>query len=356
MNVILTLTTVGIDHGALFDLYSNADGYSVAFDTNVALVDLQAGYTTNAPDNTTVVRVVSQSTACPNTLDILLNYTTSTTTTLGPVGCEETINSGGEGVTELIFPLEELGGILLLDFTAYGVPDKLEILHNNVKKATSGIASVPNEGPFDDVYGDPTVPTFEQTLTVDQFLGQAKEPLEDMNDRSAELYAETGLSFTPNGQQLIWWVYTPDDVLVDAYATVRVTGPSGTVWEVTRLCEENNLTTTTTTSTSSTTTTTTTIAPTTTTTTTLTGLVSSSISSVSNISDACSEVLDSICWIDTGGDAIAVGDRVYNDSFGNNPLVGDGNYYRISDSFAGYDISASINALGYIQGPISICS
>ena len=29
MNVILTLTTVGIDHGALFDLYSNADGYSV---------------------------------------------------------------------------------------------------------------------------------------------------------------------------------------------------------------------------------------------------------------------------------------------------------------------------------------
>jgi len=70
-----------------FDLYSNTDGYTVPFATNVSAAILQAGYTSNVvPNGTVTIRVISSG-VCTNSIDIPLNVlpttsTTSTTTTV----------------------------------------------------------------------------------------------------------------------------------------------------------------------------------------------------------------------------------------------------------------------------------
>jgi hypothetical protein len=352
MDIILTLSIVGADQGTLFDLFSDTDGFTTAFETDVPLASLLAGYTTTvAPINTSVVRVCGQQAKCVNCVDIYPVYTTTTSTTLPPVECNESINSGGEGVTEYSIPLETEGGILVFDFDAYGVPDKLEILHAGVKKATTGM-TVPNEGPFDDVYGDPTIPTPAEVIPIDQFIGTQKNI---PPTRETEIFNETGLTYISSKQQLIWWEYTAGEVITEPNAIVRITGPIGTAWDLQRLCEENT-TTTTTTSSSSTTTTTTTATPTTTTTTTLTGLVEAGISSTTHITNACSETIDSVVYIDQASPSnVSVGDKVYTDANGISMFVGNGDYYGIEDVVPGLLLSARINIFGEILAPITIC-
>ena len=86
MNVLITLTTAGIDTGP-FNLYSNTDGYVTAFQTNIAKSLLVAGYTsTVVPAGTTTIRVKSTG-LCTNYIDIYVTGSgTTTTTTTAPVG------------------------------------------------------------------------------------------------------------------------------------------------------------------------------------------------------------------------------------------------------------------------------
>jgi len=80
MTVLITLTVAGADSGP-FNLYSNLYGYTSAFETNVAKVDLLAGYPSAlVPDYTTIIRVVSTG-DCTNYIDIPLTSITTTTTT-----------------------------------------------------------------------------------------------------------------------------------------------------------------------------------------------------------------------------------------------------------------------------------
>lgn len=83
MTVLITLTTAGTDSGP-FDLYSNLDGYTSAFETGVSKASLLAGYSSAlVPDYTTTVRIKSNG-LCLNYVDIVLGATTSTTTTSLP--------------------------------------------------------------------------------------------------------------------------------------------------------------------------------------------------------------------------------------------------------------------------------
>lgn len=80
MTVVITLTTAGLDSGP-FNLYSNLDGYTSAFETGVSRVALLAGYSSSlVPDFTTTIRVISTG-VCTNYIDIPLYITTTTTTT-----------------------------------------------------------------------------------------------------------------------------------------------------------------------------------------------------------------------------------------------------------------------------------
>lgn len=78
MTVLITLTTAGTDTGP-FNLFSNANGFTSAFETNISRAALLAGYTSSlAPIGTTVVRVMSQG-ICKNYTDIVIAATTTTT-------------------------------------------------------------------------------------------------------------------------------------------------------------------------------------------------------------------------------------------------------------------------------------
>jgi len=84
MNVLITLTTAGADTGP-FNLYSNVDNYTTAFETNISKGILVAGYTsTIVPPGTTAIRVWSMG-ICANYVNITLTVpaTTTTTTTAG---------------------------------------------------------------------------------------------------------------------------------------------------------------------------------------------------------------------------------------------------------------------------------
>jgi hypothetical protein len=78
--VLITLTTAGAATGP-FDLYSNLDGYTTAFETGVSQASLVAGYlSVLVPTGTTTVRVTSTG-SCTNHIDISITGITTTTTT-----------------------------------------------------------------------------------------------------------------------------------------------------------------------------------------------------------------------------------------------------------------------------------
>jgi hypothetical protein len=79
MTVLLTLTVAGADSGP-YNLFSNLDGYTSAFATNVPKASLLAGYSSSVvPDYTTIVRIVSIG-DCTNYIDIVLTQPTTTST------------------------------------------------------------------------------------------------------------------------------------------------------------------------------------------------------------------------------------------------------------------------------------
>ena len=92
MTVLITLTTAGADSGP-FDLYSNLDGYTSAFETGVSKAALLAGYSSAlVPDYTTVIRVLSTG-DCTNYIDIVLFSPTTTSTSTLPVTTTTTTTS-----------------------------------------------------------------------------------------------------------------------------------------------------------------------------------------------------------------------------------------------------------------------
>ena len=83
MTVLLTLTTAGTDT-TVFDLYSDIDGFTTAFEIDVTKASLLSGYSSIlVPDYTNTVRVQSKEN-CVNYVDIVLENTTTTTTTTTP--------------------------------------------------------------------------------------------------------------------------------------------------------------------------------------------------------------------------------------------------------------------------------
>jgi hypothetical protein len=80
MTVLITLTIAGSDSGP-FDLYSNLDGYTSAFESGVSKSSLLSGYSSSlVPDYTSTIRVKSNG-VCTNYIDILVDSPTTTTTT-----------------------------------------------------------------------------------------------------------------------------------------------------------------------------------------------------------------------------------------------------------------------------------
>lgn len=156
------------------------------------------------------------------------------------VPCNTVALPGGEGVTDNTIALDPSGGVITLQFTAYGIADKLEIIHGSssgTKVATTGMTTA-NAGSFDNTYGtEPSneVPTELQTAGIDQFIGANKG---SVPSRAGAYTLETNnpSPLVSPYQQLIWWVYTTADYQASPFVTVRVTGPVDTGWQFERAC------------------------------------------------------------------------------------------------------------------------
>jgi hypothetical protein len=87
MNVLITLFAAGTDTGP-FNLFSNVDNYTTAFQSNVSKSALINGLmVTTVPDTAVIIRVKSNSVNCTNSIDLVIAgvppvSTTTTTTSL----------------------------------------------------------------------------------------------------------------------------------------------------------------------------------------------------------------------------------------------------------------------------------
>jgi len=64
-SILITASSIGGSNTASFDLYSNADNYVLAFETNILSGWLLTGYTSNVvPEAATAIKIVSTSGAC----------------------------------------------------------------------------------------------------------------------------------------------------------------------------------------------------------------------------------------------------------------------------------------------------
>lgn len=241
MVALITLTAAGVDSGP-FNLYSDVDGFTVPFGPALSQAVLLAGYISNVvPNGTTVVRVLSTG-ACKNYIDIPLELP-------DPMACGATVNLtiiGGFGTVEdSIISLNSGGGVVSIIATPLSEGVKFELIHNGVKKATSGM-TVANEGPFDNVYGvhpNYLVPTNAQSILVDQFIDTGKGAVPT---RNATYTSETGIGYisAPANSQMVWWKYTATDFINTSTVVLRVTTDEIASYDATNACETTTTTTT----------------------------------------------------------------------------------------------------------------
>ena len=89
MRLYILLTTPLTDAGP-FNIYSDVDGFYAPFGVNVSKATLEAGYAVDAPDGTTIVRLISVG-ECTNQIEVVVDggpvpttSTTTSTTTINP--------------------------------------------------------------------------------------------------------------------------------------------------------------------------------------------------------------------------------------------------------------------------------
>lgn len=209
---------------------------------------------TSTPTNTPTITPTTTLTPTPSITPT--KTLTPTPTPSNPpvvIPCNTTTSSGGVGISDYNVLLDNPnGGIIIIDFDAVGVPDKLEIIHvvpiipsnpsagyNYVKKATSSMSATGNYGPFDKKFGTrPTNVIPGAVGSIDQFIGGDKGTVPS---RMTQFYTDSGYSspsypLSSGKQQRVWWKYSAADYSNSTLVNVRVTGPSGTKWYFTRVC------------------------------------------------------------------------------------------------------------------------
>ena len=80
MTILIDLSVAGVNTGP-FNLYSDADGYTSAFATNITRQQLLDGYPAVVLNGTTNIKLQSLNDICPNDTILPVNATTTTTTT-----------------------------------------------------------------------------------------------------------------------------------------------------------------------------------------------------------------------------------------------------------------------------------
>lgn len=355
----ITLTIDG--QAGPFDLFSNVDGYTVAFDTQVPAASLIAGYIVVAPAGTSTVRVCSTG-VCTNCVDIPTNCPTTTTTTSSSTSTTTSTSTSTSTTTTEVPPNNlnwELitntpGSLLAADPQSSNL--KINVNGVNVVDATiTGNAST-QSGTIQILPGDVVSATidsdrtgiynFINTIQKDGLLYQAQDVCNLCSNTFVTLMSP---DYTGAGVDVDF------SFVADTYQELTTTTTSS-----------SSSTSTTTTSTSSSTTTTTTTCdcslngasavitgttttkfppPTTTTTTTnnlWAGLRSTNSTPTSSPGAACDFDLVAFVWKNGVASTPEVGDILYNNAGGTVTFNGNNEFWHYEPSIAN-PLSTSYN-------------
>lgn len=316
MTTLITLNIpVGGDAGP-FNLYSNTDGYTTPFATGISAAALTAGYTsTVVPNGTTIIRVLSTG-QCTNYIDITINLVTTTTTTTLPVTTTTTSSSSTSTTTTTAVPTT--------------TTTSSSSTSTSTSTSTSSTTTTTTTIACDCV---------NFTLSISQVDLDASDDdtvyIDYVNcagDLSQKLSGKAGIDTlcTINNEEIKPLLY----ILVD---TVPTTPTESTATRTSVCCN-----------------------PTTTTTTTNIALVYGFISNTSNITYACSEPLNTSCWISnvggpSGNETITGSSVVYLDAGATTPFIGDGQFYHVAINSSSISTSCEIDGTGSVTSLISTC-
>jgi len=364
MLIQITITIPPSGLAGPFDLFSDADGYVSPFETQVPATELEAGYIVELPVGATIIRVCSVG-DCETCIDLPTNCSTTTTTSSSSTTTTSTSSSTTTSTTtgpppykfawELITGTPSFIGTVNLEIFIDGVSTvNATISQGNTTQAgtlmlTAGqvvTATMTNvkTGTFN--FGNKVVKDFTLYQPQDNCMPCVNQLVTPLFNPYTMAAANTQWTFQGD-------VNPPTTTTTSSSSTSSTTSTTSTS------------------STSSTTTTTTTcdcslsglqaqfVTPVTTTTSTTPGgnIDPGAISSLTNPSACdCFLGLDSICYIQHQQlNTISVGDRVYNDSQGNNPFNGNTNYYKLQLNTNASKYSCQIDGNGFILSPICIC-
>lgn len=342
-----------------FDLYSDANGYTAPFETQVPAASLTAGYIVELPVGATIIRVCSVGT-CENCIDIPTNCPTTTTTSTSTSTTTSTSSTTTTTTTTAAPPYEFTWELITGTPTDIGNV-KLRIFVDTIEVVTSTI------NPGNTYQSGILFLTAGQVVTAT--IGNVKTGIYNFDNKilkDGSLYQPQD-SCTPCVNELTTPLFSPYTM-----------GSADTIWifqgdvnPPTTTTTSTSSTTTTTTSTSSTTTTTTTVTPldcalngpsavrdtpaTTTTTTTLAD--ASNISAVSDSSDACPFSTPNTVYIDQQTvSTLSEGDIVYTDVGMTSVFAGGSEYWKVDLSGPSFGpFSAKITDVGVVLATIELC-
>jgi len=365
IQITITIPPSGI--AGPFDLFSDADGYTSPFETQVPANDLEDGYVVTLPIGATIIRVCSVG-DCTNCIDIPTNCPTTTTTSSSSTSTTtstSTSTSTSTTTTSTTLPppykfdwtlqtnTPTTVGTVNLIITVDGLP---------VVNSTISVGNVTQSGQL----------LIQAGAIVQATMSNLKSGSWDFGNK----IVQNGNFYQPNDicNPCIDELITPffQSYVMQSANQLFVFDGVIVVSTTTTSTSSSSTSTTTTSSTSSTTTTTTTcdcslngltatyITPVTTTTSTTPssgtidpGAISSN---TSPITINCFLTLDSICYIQHQSiGTLSVGDRILNNVSGTNPFVGNGQYYKIQLNTNASRYSARVDSNGYILSPIGIC-
>ena len=338
-----------------FDLYSDANGYTVPFETQVPAASLIAGYIVELPVGATIIRVCSVGT-CENCIDIPTNCPTTTTTSTSSTTTTTSTSSTTTTTTTAAPPYKF--GYELITNTPSDIGTVNLVIEVDSVEVVNQTISVGNDyqsGTLNLIAGQVVTATMTNVKTGTFNFGNK--------------IVQDGLLYQPTDY------CTPCvDQLVTPFFSPYTMGSANTTFV---FQGDVNPPTTTTTSTSSSTTTTTTTAtpldcalnggtavvnPTTTTTSTTTSALSQGIiTSLSDPIDGCNlGTPDQIVWFSntsgsSGSEVPTAGSSVvYTNASGTTQFNGDDNYYKMrvgTGPFVGAEVSLS----GVVGSPVSLC-
>lgn len=128
---MIIVTTLVIPPGGdvgPFDLYSDSDGYTVPFATNISAAALQAGYSSTVPNDATIIRVISTG-LCTNFIDLNINLITTTTTSSS--SSTSTSTSSTTTTTTTICPCTYMNITITPGYIAFSDTGSVNVTYTN---------------------------------------------------------------------------------------------------------------------------------------------------------------------------------------------------------------------------------